>query len=183
MSLGISPAGRKGYGWLAASQRLCDHLGMRSRIHTVVLPSDVGDFADEVHRVFLELGRTLGAEELTGECSPAIDVYETDDAIEVVVDLPGVDRGAVRVIIKGDDLLVAGEKTARKARGESSFHLVERGYGRFARAVRLARPCDSRGARATLVDGELRVRLPKIADRRGRGLQIPIDAPSGSPAH
>ena len=157
---------------------------MRPRIHTVVLPSDVGDFADEIHRVFLELGRTLGAEELTGECSPAIDVYETDDAIEVVVDLPGVDRGAVRVIIKGDDVLVAGEKAARKARGESSFHLVERGYGRFARAVRLARPCDSRGARATLVDGELRVRLPKIADRRGRGVQIPIDAPpSGSPAH
>jgi HSP20 family protein len=157
---------------------------MRSRVHAVVLPSEVGDFADEVHRVFLELGRSLGAEGLTGECSPAIDVYETDDAIEIVVDLPGVDRGAVRVIIKGDDVLVAGEKMARKARGESSFHLVERGFGRFARAVRLARPCDAHRARATLVDGELRVRLPKIADRRGRGVQIPIDAPTpGSPAH
>jgi len=149
---------------------------MRPSIHTVVLPSDVGDFADEVHRVFLELGRTLGAEELTGECSPAIDVYETDDAIEVVVDLPGVDRGAVRVIIKGDDLLVAGEKTARKARGESSFHLVERGYGRFARVVRLARACDTARARARLSGGELRVSVPKIGDRRGRAIPITISA-------
>ena len=157
---------------------------MRSRIHAVVLPSDVGDFADEVHRVFLELGRTLGAEGLTGECSPAIDVYETDDAIEVVVDLPGVDRSAVRVIIKGDDVLVAGEKMARKARGESSFHLVERDFGRFARAVRLGSPCDSSQARAHVVDGELHIKLPKTSERRGRGVQIPIDAPpSSSHAH
>ena len=91
---------------------------MRSRVHPVVVPSEVGDFADEVHQVFLELGRTLGAEGLTSECSPAIDIFETDDAIEVVVDLPGVDRGAVRIIIKGDDVLVAGEKAARKAPGE-----------------------------------------------------------------
>lgn len=155
---------------------------MRSRIHSVVLPSEVGDFADEVHRVFVELGRNMGADGLTGECSPAIDVYETDDAIEVVVDLPGVERGAVRVIVKGDEVLIAGEKTARKGRGESSFHLVERGFGRFARAVRLARPCDSQSASATLADGELRVRLPKIADRRGRGVEIPIDTPA-SPTH
>ena len=155
---------------------------MGSRLHPVGLPTEVDDFAEEVRRVFLELGRTLGAEALTGECAPAIDVYETDDAIEIVVDLPGVDRSAVRVIIKGDTVLVAGQKTARKARGESSFHLVERDFGRFARTIRLARPCDAQRARATLVDGELRVRVPKIADRRGRCLQVPIDAPS-SAAH
>src|SRR5437667_2122110 len=121
---------------------------MRSRIHAVVLPSDVGDFADEVHRVFLELGRTLGAEGLTAECAPAIDVYETDDAIEVVVDLPGVDVKAVRLLTKGDSVLVAGEKAPRRVRGESSFHLVERGYGRFARVVRLGGACDTSKARA-----------------------------------
>src|SRR2546426_12334307 len=118
---------------------------MRTRIQTVAVPSEIGDFADEVRRVFLELGRVFGAESLTAECSPAIDVYETDDAIEVVVDLPGVDRSAVRVIIKGDDVLVAGEKMARKARGESSFHLVERGYGRFrSEERRVGKECRSR---------------------------------------
>ena len=156
---------------------------MRSRTHPVVLPSEVGDFADEVRRVFLELSRTLGTEALTGECSPAIDVYETDDAIDIVVDLPGVDRSAVRVIIKGDTVLVAGQKMARKAPGESSFHLVERGFGRFARTVRLARSCDAQRARAMFVDGELRVSVPKIADRRGRSVQIPIDVPQSGSAH
>ena len=68
---------------------------------------------------------------LTGECSPPIDVYETDDALEIVVDLPGVDRDAVRVVAKGDAVLIAGEKAPRRGRGDSSFHLVERGFGRL----------------------------------------------------
>ena len=75
--------------------------------------------------------------------------------------------GALRLLGKGDNILIAGEKSARRARGESSFHLVERGYGRFARVVRLSRSCDTSKARATLLNGELRISIPKIADRRG----------------
>ena len=148
---------------------------MRSRIHAVVSPSEIGDFTDEVRRVFLELGRAFGTESLAGECSPAIDVFETDDALEIAMDLPGVDRVAVRVVAKGDSILIAGEKAARRARRESSFHLVERGYGRFARVVRLGRPCDTSKARATMVNGELRISIPKIAEQRGRAIQITLN--------
>ena len=79
---------------------------MRSRIHAVVLPSESGDFLEEIRRVFLEFGRTFGAGALAGECSPPIDVSETDEAVEVVVDLPGVDRSAVRIMMKGDAVLI-----------------------------------------------------------------------------
>jgi len=147
---------------------------VRSRIHAVVLPSEVGDFAEEIRQVFLELGRTFGAESLAGECSPSIDVFETDEAVELAVDLPGVDAGGVRVLFKGDSVLVVGEKAARRGRGESSFHLVERGFGRFARVVKLGRSCDASRAHATLRHGELRISIPKIADRRGRAKAIPI---------
>ena len=148
----------------------------------MVLPSEVGDFAEEVRRVFLELGRTFGPEALAGECSPALDVFETDEAIVVVVDLPGVDRDAIRLLVKGDTLLVAGEKAARRARVETSYHLVERGFGRFARAVRIGRTCDAARARATHADGELRIVLPKAMDRRGRPIPIAIVSEEASPA-
>jgi len=147
---------------------------MRSRIQAVVLPSEVSDFSDELRRIFLELGRAYGSGALAGECSPALDVFEHDDAIEVVVDLPGVDIAAVRVVAKGDALLIAGEKPSRRGGLESTFHLVERGFGRFARAVRLGRPVDPAKARATLVNGELRVTVPKIADRRGQSIEIRV---------
>jgi HSP20 family protein len=147
---------------------------MRHRIHAIAIPSEVGDFADEVQLVFLELGRSFGRESLAGECAPAVDVYETDDAVEIVVDLPGVHASAVRIIAKGDSVLVVGDKSTRGARGESSFHLVERGYGRFARVVRLGRACDSSRATATLTDGELRVTVPKVTERRGKRIEISI---------
>ncbi|MBW8867527.1 MAG: Hsp20 family protein [Acidobacteria bacterium] len=148
---------------------------MRPRIHALAIPSELGDFSDEVRRVYLELGRAFSSESLTGECAPALDVYETDDTLEITVDLPGVDASAIRVIAKGDSVLVAGEKTARRTRTESSFHLVERGYGRFARVVRLGRACDTARAKATLVGGELRVSIPKMTDRRGRPVTIAVN--------
>jgi HSP20 family protein len=147
---------------------------VRSRIHAVVLPSEIGDFAAEIRQVFLDLGRTFGVESLAGECSPSIDVFETEEAVELAVELPGVDAGAVRVLLKGDSVLIVGEKAARRGRGESSFHLVERGFGRFARVVTLGRSCDAARARATLRHGELRISIPKIADRRGRATTGPI---------
>jgi HSP20 family protein len=152
---------------------------MRSRIQGVVLPSEAGEFGDEVRRIFIELGRTSG-EVLTGECSPALDVYETDHTLEIAMDLPGVDDTGVRVVTKGEVVIIAGEKAPRRGRGDSSFHLVERGYGRFARAVRLTAACDTGRARATLAHGELRVTLPKIADRRNRTLRVTIT--DGQPA-
>jgi HSP20 family protein len=148
--------------------------GMRPRIHAIAFPSEIGDFATDVRQVFVELGRAFGSESLTGECSPPLDVYETDDMLEITMDLAGVDPSAIRVIGKGDSVLIAGEKAARRARREASFHLVERGYGRFARVVRLGRACDTSRARATLLNGELRVSIPKIAERRSKTIQIAI---------
>jgi HSP20 family protein len=139
-----------------------------------VLPSELGEFAEEVRRIFRDLGRGAA---MVGECSPPIDVYETDDAMEIRVDLPAVDAADVRVAIKGATVLIAGEKTPRRGRGDSSFHLVERGFGRFARTVELSAACDASRASATLRQGELRITVPKIGDRRGRLIEIAIDQP------
>ena|SRR5438477_6939824 len=142
------------------------------RVYTIAVPSEIGEFADEVHQIFQELGRGYGPESLASECTPGIDVYETDEAMEIVVDLPGVTPDSVRLVVKGRSLLVAGEKPRRRARNEATFHLVERGYGRFARVVRLDRACDPARAQAAVRGGELRISLPKIAERRGT--RIPI---------
>lgn len=153
---------------------MCDDVGMRPRVHAIAISSELGEFAEEMRRVFQELARATGNEGLAGECSPAVDMYETDESVEVVADLPGVDRSAIRILSKGDWLLIAGEKPPRRVRTESSFHLVERDYGRFARGVRVAGACDMSKASASLTNGELRVSLPKLPDRRGRVQQISI---------
>jgi HSP20 family protein len=155
--------------------RVCDHATpMRPRVQAIAIPSEIGDFSEDIRSIYGELGRTYGSDSLTGECPPPVDVFETDDSVEITVDLPGVDAGGVRVRAKADSVLIAGEKVPRRARAESSFHLVERGYGRFARVVRIGRPCDTSRAQATLAHGELRISIPKLTERRGRAVEIVV---------
>jgi HSP20 family protein len=130
-----------------------------------------------IRRVVDELDRGDAAP--AGECVPPLDLYELDDAILAVIDLPGVPADAVQALVKEGVLVVAGEKPApicAAAKDAARFHLAERGFGRFARAVRLTVPIDATRADATLDAGVLRVRLPRLDDRRGAPVRIPVVA-------
>jgi len=112
-----------------------------------------------------------------GDCTPPMDVVETAAGVEVLMDLPGVPRSALRVLFSQGTLIVAGRKLPASCRHrEAAFHLAERGFGRFVRAVRLAGAFEAGTARASLTAGELRIFLPRIDDRRGREIRIDVTA-------
>ena len=143
---------------------------------------DVSDLSDDVRRIFQELDRQ-GGRPLTaaaGQCNPGLDVLETDETVEVVMDLPGVAAASLRVVLKGGIVVIAGEKLSVPPAGigAGDFHLVERAFGRFARAVRVTAAIDGSRATARLASGELRVVLPRIHDRRGAVRAIPVDSSS-----
>lgn len=139
---------------------------------------DPTDLAHEVRRLLEDLarGRPDRRPFVSGECSPTLDVLETDATVEIVVDLPGLSADALRILIKHGIVLIVGEKDrTENDRTPMSFHLVERDFGRFARAVRVPATVDASQARASLAHGELRIVLPKIVDRRGAEFIVPID--------
>jgi HSP20 family protein len=114
---------------------------------------------------------------LSADCTPPLDVVETAGGIEVVLDVPGVALQDVTIAFVHNALVIMGRKRAGACehRG-AAFHLAERGFGRFARAVRLTGAFDAGRADATLRAGELRVTLPRIDDRRGAEIRIPVRA-------
>ena len=140
------------------------------------------DLSEDVHRLLDDLARRRPDRRhvVAGECMPVVDVFETERAVEIVLDLPGVAADAVRILFKAGVLLIVGEKERPdlSKRGPASFHLVERDFGRFARAVRINSAIDGAQVRARLANGELRVVLPRIAERRGTALIIPIESPA-----
>lgn len=151
----------------------------------MLVSTDVGDLGPEVRRLFEDLARRRGDRRhlVSGECLPLFDVFETERTIEIVLDLPGVIADGVRILIKSGIVLIAGEKERPEpARGPASFHLVERDFGRFARAVRVHVAIDAAAARARLKDGELRIILPKIAERRGRDILVSVETDQGDRA-
>ena len=143
----------------------------------IMLTSEVQDLREEVGRLFEDLDRTAaGRPQPPGHCTPALAVIEGESKVEVVVDLPGVPEDRVRVLLKHDQLLIVGEKCSPYV-GEqrnASFQLVERGFGRFARAVQLNGAFDATAARAVFDGGELRVVVPRLAERRGQEFRVPI---------
>jgi len=145
--------------------------------------SESAELADDIREVFQDLASTLRHDlrAYSGEYQPSLDVLETDTAMEVVVDVSGVPKEALRVLIREGVLIIAGEKAPPLSKGEQTFHLVEREFGRFARAVRLTGALDVAKSRATLADGELTIVLPKMADRRGREHRIPISTGNDRP--
>ena len=150
---------------------------------TLFPPGESGELGDDIRELFDDLTRSLGSDPhaYPGQCRPLVDVFETDAAVELVVDACGVPFEALRVLFKNGVVIVAGEKAPVPTVPEAAYHLVERDFGRFARAVRLTGAFDLARARATLRSGELTVVLPKLLERRGRAHRVPVTTPD-SPA-
>jgi len=143
------------------------------------IPSgEARELADDVRELFEDLAAHLPHDQRanSGECHPTLDVLETDEAVEVIVDVSGIPPAALRVLFRAGVLLIAGEKAPPRAAENHTFHLVEREFGRFARAVRLTGAFDIGTARASIDDGELTIVLPKRVDRRGQSHRIPVTA-------
>ena len=91
-----------------------------------------------------------------GDCTPPMDAIETATSVEVLMDLPGVPRSQITVVFSQGTLVVAGRKVpATCAHREAAFHLAERGFGRFVRAVRLPGAFDAGRAQASLSAGAM----------------------------
>ena len=136
---------------------------------------DRHDMDDEVRRLFDRLTNTE-ARNASAECTPPLDVFDTAEGIEVVVDLPGVPADRIQVVISRNTLVVMGQKLPAgcEHQREAEFHVAERAFGRFVRGIRLTGAFDVSRGTASLDNGELRVTLPRIEERRGRERRIPV---------
>lgn len=122
-----------------------------------------------------DLRRLLESGVAAVEFTPPIDVLETETSIQIVLDLPGVRPAQIDVLFSQNVLLISGDKAPVACdHADAAFHIAERAFGRFARAIGLEGAFDAGKAVATLKDGELRVILPRLLERRGAKIRIPV---------
>ncbi len=145
----------------------------------LISSGDAAEIRQDIQDLFDELAAVLANGERggAGECHPSVDVLETDATVEIFVDVAGISARALRVAFRGDVLVIVGEKAAVRPSAPRTFHLVEREFGRFARAVRVPGAFDVSAARAQIREGELHIVLPKLDERRGRAHRIAIATP------
>jgi len=109
-----------------------------------------------------------------GEWSPGIDVYESRGGLVVVAEVPGLPKESLKVVCRERDIVISGERRARRPGAGQNFVCLERPSGRFERTIALEGPVDLREATANLAGGLLVLVLPRLKERRGRETVIPI---------
>jgi HSP20 family protein len=132
----------------------------------------------QIDQVFTDFSRDLPGVPWArnGAFSLAVDVAETERAIEIIADLPGVDEKDINVSLSGDVFTIKAEKKSQKEEKGKDFHLSERSYGVFERSMVLPFRPESSKVDAKFEKGVLRVSINKPADVKALTQKIPIKA-------
>ncbi len=102
---------------------------------------------------------------------PPTDITESDDALTVVMEIPGVERSAVQVHVENDVLRVEGQIDFAKYEGLEPLY-TEYNVGHFARAFTLSSKLDQQQISAQLADGVLTLTVKKAKEAQPRRIEI-----------
>jgi HSP20 family protein len=120
-----------------------------------------------------ELAAAEGTER-TRECScfvPRADIYEADDQIVIVADVPGAGEDSVEITLDKSILTINAFVEPYQPEGHS-LSLAEYEVGDYQRSFRLSDEIDREKIQATIRDGVLRLYLPKEAEARARKIAV-----------
>jgi len=108
----------------------------------------------------------------SGQWAPPVDIRETEDALHMHVELPGIEKDEVVLEVRDGVLSVSGERRFEKDVKEEHSHRIERVYGRFSRSFSLPRNVDADAVEASMKDGVLHVKLPKLDSAKAKAIAI-----------
>ncbi len=106
--------------------------------------------------------------------SPAVDIYETDDAIILEAELPGMNEKDIEVKIEDNVLTIRGERKFEEERKEENYYRMERFYGTFQRSFTLPSNVDTEKVKAEYKKGILKVTLPKKEQAKPKQIKIEV---------
>jgi HSP20 family protein len=106
--------------------------------------------------------------------SPSVDIFENDDSITVLADMPGVKANDLKIDLRESVLSLTGRVSAAESAKESDV-LREYRPGTFFRQFTLSEAIDQAKIDAKLTDGVLWVELPKVENARPRQITVRTD--------
>ena len=131
----------------------------------------------EVDRVFSDFGCGMPALSdfgRLGGMALKANICETENAIEVTAEIPGVKPEEFYVQLKDGRLTIKGEKKEEKYNKQKYYHIVERSYGMFERSFTLPGDVDAEKVEASFDKGVLTVTLPKLPEAKSKAQKIAV---------
>lgn len=129
----------------------------------------------EMNRVFDGFRSRLGEVDWPwGNGEAKSDVVETEDTVEVSIELPGMDMKDIEVTVRDDMLTVKGEKKIERQEEKKGYYLSERSYGAIYRTIPLPPGVDGEKAEASFKNGVLTIKLPQTPEAKAKVKQIEV---------
>lgn len=100
------------------------------------------------------------------------EVEETDKEILVRIEMPGMEKKDLQITIDGNMLYLSGEKRMERESLNSNYHIMERAYGAFQRAIPLPRNVSTDDAEASYTNGVLKIHLPKVSNDKVKNIPL-----------
>jgi HSP20 family protein len=126
----------------------------------------------EIDRLFDGFSRSFPTFATTSATMPSMDVSETDNAIEIVAELPGLEKKDIALSLVNNLLTIRGEKKNEREEKNKDYHLLERSFGSFSRSVELPQGVDPEDISAEIASGVLKVTVRKPAPKQSRQIEI-----------
>lgn len=124
------------------------------------------------------LGRLSAEPELFGHAGGLVDVRfdvsESDEAIDVAAEVPGMSEKDIDVEVSSGVLTIKGEKRHEEEKEEKNYYLSERRFGSFQRSFRLPESVDEDRISANFDKGVLTVHLPKKPEAQTKAKKIDV---------
>jgi HSP20 family protein len=127
---------------------------------------------DELDRLFDSVFGRFPRERGETYWAPPLDIEETEDAIVVRAELPGMNKEDIKVSLSGDTLTIAGERKQESEKKGKTYFRVERAYGKFQRTVTLPAEVEGDKAKASYKAGVLELVLPKSEKSKAKEITI-----------
>ena len=103
-----------------------------------------------------------------------MNISETDNAVEIEAELPGIEEKDVEVSLNEDVLTIKGEKKMERDEQQKNYRHQERMFGKFERSIDLSFVPDPKSVKALFAKGVLKITLPKSATAIQNNVKIPI---------
>jgi HSP20 family protein len=103
---------------------------------------------------------------------PSTDISETDEAVEVKMDIPGLTAEEIDIEVRGNTLQISGEHKEEKEEKGKTFHRIERRQGRVYRSMMLPAEVNEEKIQAECHDGVLTITLPKTEQAKPHKIAV-----------
>ncbi len=130
--------------------------------------------SDRLNKMFEEMTGFNADNEITGSWAPAVDVYESENAIEIKADLPGMTEKDIDVSVENNTLTIRGERKFENEEKRENYHRIERQYGSFYRSFQLPNTVEVSKINANFKNGILELTLPKREETKPKKIAINV---------